>query len=210
MYHEVTHAFYCVFECITVCATCDMSAMSVCVRLFPELSHRSLRCLAGFYADGPVNGWEMLVLHCGCSPSCNAWHDRRTHTHTQFNALSPWHIFGEFLLEKMFQCLISNSYTTGPKQQPWALWIRDTYLNLLVPITRPGRCTERHTHRWIKMNRRWKDVDMQHGTNVFFKSVSLYSVCVLVSSCGIWYHMLTKYHSSTWNSSIRAVVGSVN
>lgn len=56
--------------------------MCMCVRLFSELSHRSLRCLAGFYADGLINGWEMLVLHYGYSPSCNARHDPPPPTHT--------------------------------------------------------------------------------------------------------------------------------
>lgn len=54
----------------------------MCVRLFSELSHRSLGCLAGFYADGLINEWEMLVLHYGCSPSCNARHDMTWHTHS--------------------------------------------------------------------------------------------------------------------------------
>ena len=64
--------------CVCVC-------VRVCVRLFSQLSHRSLRCLAGFYADGLINGWETLVLQYGCSPSCNVWHDETWHTgtHTQ-------------------------------------------------------------------------------------------------------------------------------
>lgn len=73
-------ALYCEHDCL--CYMWNVSdshslclCMFMCVRLFSELSHRSLRCLAGFYADGLINGWEMLVLHYGYSPFCNSRHD---------------------------------------------------------------------------------------------------------------------------------------
>lgn len=68
----------CVCGCVRAC---------VFVRLFSGLSHRSLRCLADFYADGLINWWETLVLHRGSLlSSTNTRHDIHTlwhlHTHT--------------------------------------------------------------------------------------------------------------------------------
>lgn len=71
-----------VFMCV-----CVWMRLSVCVRLFSGLSHRSLRCLADFYADGLINGWETLVLHRGSLLSIyqhTTWHTHTlTSTYTQ-------------------------------------------------------------------------------------------------------------------------------
>lgn len=66
---------------------CVDASERVCVRLFSGLSHRSLRCLADFYADGLINGWETLVLHRGSLLSVyqhTTWHTHTlTSTYTQ-------------------------------------------------------------------------------------------------------------------------------
>lgn len=76
-------------ECTSLCL-----CVSVCVRLFSGLSHRSWRCLADFYADGLKNGWEMLVLHRGSHlHQHTTWHIHAltsTHTHTHTNMGTEW------------------------------------------------------------------------------------------------------------------------
>lgn len=57
--------------------SCDSARVCACVLQF---SLSSLTSLAAFYADGLINGWEMLALHCGCFLSSNALHDANAHT----------------------------------------------------------------------------------------------------------------------------------
>lgn len=67
--HElcVTHPCACVYACV-----CD------CVRLFSELSHRSLRCLAGFHAGG-LKKDEKRLSFTGAAPHLEA-HNMQWHT----------------------------------------------------------------------------------------------------------------------------------
>lgn len=76
----------CCVLCVALCSIWtlyDSVYACVCVRLFSGLSHRSLRCLAGFYADGLINGRETLVLHYGSLLSILYYMTRHTQTHTR-------------------------------------------------------------------------------------------------------------------------------
>lgn len=83
----VTVVLYVNLVWLSVHVVCVDASERLCVRLFSGLSHRSLRCLADFYADGLINGWEMLVLHCGSLLSIyqhTTWHTHTlTSTYTQ-------------------------------------------------------------------------------------------------------------------------------